>query len=237
MSHTFLALHYWAGAGREFAALRALLPAHAELLAPDLPGFGQQPAPVGFDYSVGAYADWIAAYIQQCALTNFTLVGHSMGGKIALALAARRLVGLRRLVLLSPSPPTAEPMTAADRTAALAAFGKPEEAINTFRKITWQSLSGALRENTIVDNLRCTRPAWNAWLNKGSREDISALLPQLAVPCQLLVGAYDRAITPATQRRYTLPHLPPGTLCTVVPDAGHLLPLEVPAVVAALLQW
>lgn len=237
MSHTFLALHYWAGAGREFAVLRALLPSHAELLAPDLPGFGQQSAPAGFDYSVGAYADWIAAYIQQHALTDFTLVGHSMGGKIALVLAARRPIGLRRLVLLSPSPPTPEPMTDDDRTAALVAFGKPEEAEKTFRKITRQPLPEALRANVVADNLRSTRPAWNAWLDQGSREDISALMPQLVVPCHLLVGAHDLAITPATQRRYTLPHLPSGTPCTVVPDAGHLLPLETPAAVAVLLKW
>ena len=237
MPHTFLALHYWAGAGREFAALRSLLPAHAELLAPDLPGFGQQPAPANFNYSVGAYADWVAAHLQQHELADFTLVGHSMGGKIALALAARRPAGLRRLVLLSPSPPTFEPMTEKDRAATLAAFGKPAEAEKTFRKITQRPLPVDLRANVVVDNLRCTRPAWDAWLDHGSREDIAALMPQLAVPCHLLVGEYDRAITPATQRRYTLPHLPLGTRCAVVPGAGHLLPLEAPAAVAELLKW
>ena len=63
MPHFVLALHYWAGSGREFDALRPLLGPAAELLAPDLPGFGQQPAPAGFDYSVGSYADWVAAYL------------------------------------------------------------------------------------------------------------------------------------------------------------------------------
>ncbi|RZK12193.1 MAG: alpha/beta hydrolase, partial [Hymenobacter sp.] len=51
---TYLALHYWAGAGHEFDQLRALLPADTQLLAPDLPGFGQQAAPAGFDYSVAS---------------------------------------------------------------------------------------------------------------------------------------------------------------------------------------
>ena len=235
MPHTVLALHYWAGAGREFDSLQPLLLPDTALLAPNLPGFGGQPAPAGFDYSVHAYADWVAAYLARHALTNFTLLGHSMGGKIAMALAAQRPAGLRRLVLLSPSPPAGEPMSDDDRTAALARFGKAADAEKTFDKITWLPLSAALRQAVVTDNLRCSQPAWNAWLTAGSREDISAQLSGLTVPCRLLVGEHDQAITPATQRAQTLPYLPPGTTCQVV-GAGHLLPLEVPALVAELVS-
>jgi len=236
MPSTILALHYWAGSGREFTALSPLLPTDTRLLTPDLPGFGQQAAPAGFDYSVRAYADWIAAYVQQHELTDFTLLGHSMGGKIALALAARRPAGVRRLVLLSPSPPTPEPISDAARIAARAAFGNPGAADRAFRKITQQPLSTAWRAAVIADSLRTSQAAWNAWLDAGSREDISAEISRIAVPCHLLVGAEDRAITPATQRRQTLPWLPPATSLVVVPGAGHLLPLEAPACVAMLLR-
>ncbi|SFQ76174.1 alpha/beta fold hydrolase [Hymenobacter arizonensis] len=235
MPTTLVALHYWAGAGHEFDALRALLPT-VRLLSPDLPGFGQQPAPAGFDYSVQAYADWVAAYLRQHAVGQYTLLGHSMGGKIALAMAARRPPGLQRLLLLSPSPPTPEPFTDASRAAALAAFGHPAAAEQTFRNITQQPLSQVLHRQVVADNLCSQRPAWNAWLERGSREDISPLMPQLEVPCTVLVGAHDRAITPQTQRQQTLPWLPPGTPLGVQPHAGHLLPLEAPAAVAALVQ-
>lgn len=228
-----LALHYWAGAGHEFDALRPLLPAGTALLAPDLPGFGGQSAPADFDYSVGAYADWVAAFIAQHHLTDYVLVGHSMGGKVALALAATRPAGLRRLVLLSPSPPTPEPIADADRAASLAAYGQPAEAENTFHKITQAPLPGAVRRQVVADNLRSTQAAWDAWLLGGSLENIAALLGEIAVPCRLLVGADDRAISPATQRAQTLPLLPPGTPFAEVPDAGHLLPYEAPGAVAA----
>jgi pimeloyl-ACP methyl ester carboxylesterase len=235
VSHTFVALHYWAGSGRAFDRLRPALPAHTQLLAPNLPGFGDQGVPVDFDYSVVAYADWVAAYVQRNNLASYTLLGHSMGGKIALALAARQPAGLRSLVLLAPSPPTPEPMSATDRAAARAAYGKPEEAAKTFANITNLLLPETLREQVIADNLRSSQTAWNAWLDHGSRENTSTLLPQLEVPCQLLVGEHDRAISPATQRQATLPLLPPNTMLQLVPGAGHLLPLEAPlAVVAAL---
>lgn len=226
MPQTIVALHYWAGAGREYDVLHSLLAADTRFLAPDLPGFGAQPVPAGFDYSVRAYADWLADYLQQNEVADFTLIGHSMSGKMALALAARQPAGLRRLVLLSPSPPAGEPMTDADRAASLAAYGKPEEAEKTFAKITRRPLSAELRANVIADNLRCTHAAWATWLEEGAREDITALMPQLAVPCHLLVGEGDAPIPPDTQRRLTLPLLPPGSPFTVVPGAGHLLSLE-----------
>ncbi|GAB3875066.1 alpha/beta hydrolase [Hymenobacter segetis] len=235
MPPTIIALHYWAGSGREYDVLRPLLP-EANLLTPDLPGFGAQPVPPKFDYSVRAYADWIAAYIQQQQVTDFTLIGHSMSGKMALALAARQPAGLRRLVLLSPSPPAGEPMSEADRAASLAAYGKREEAEKTFRKITRQPLAAALRAHVIADNLRSTEVAWATWLLQGAREDISTLMPQLNVPCHLLVGEGDTSITPATQRRLTLPLLPAGTPFEVVPGAGHLLPLEAAAEVRRALD-
>ncbi|WP_035567253.1 alpha/beta fold hydrolase [Hymenobacter sp. IS2118] len=231
---TFLALHYWAGSGREYEAVRALLPATARLLAPDLPGFGGQAVPKGFDFSVAHYADWLGAFIAHNELTSFTLLGHSMGGKIAMALAARRPAGLRRLLLLSPSPPTPEPITDADRAAALAAYGQPVAAEKTFRNITEKPLPADLHRLVVADNLRTTRPAWDAWLSHGSREDISGLMSGIEVPCTVLVGAHDRAITAATQRQHTLPWLPANTRLHVESATGHLLPLEVPAVVADL---
>ena len=236
MSHTILALHYWAGSGHEFDVLRPLLPPHMQLLAPDLPGFGQQSIPVGFDFSVHAYANWVAAYLQQQQIGEYTLLGHSMGGKIALALAARQPAGLQRLVLLAPSPPTPEPMTDADRAAALEAYGNPQAAAETFDKITRRPVAAALREQVMADNLRCSHAAWDAWLQLGSRENIAPLMPEIQVPCHMIVGAADAAIVPATQYQHTLPLLPAGTLLTEVPAAGHLLPLEAPEVIADVLN-
>ena len=225
---TYLALHYWAGSGREFESLLPLLPPGSSLLAPDLPGFGSQAAPAGFDYSVASYANWVAQYIEDNQLADYHIIGHSMGGKVALLLAARRPPGLRGLLLLSPSPPTPEPMTEADRAASLAAYGQPEEAERTFNKITRIPLSNAQHEQVVADNLRTTQAAWAAWLQHGSREDISGELARIDVPCRLLVGESDQAISPAAQRQLTLPLLPAGTAMAVVPGAGHLLPLEAP---------
>ena len=225
---TYLALHYWAGSGREYDLLPPLLPSGCRLLAPSLPGFGDQAVPAGFDYSVASYADWVAGYIAEQQLDDYHLIGHSMSGKVAMLLAARQPAGLRGLLLLSPSPPTPEPISDDDRAASLAAYGQPAEAEKTFTKITSIPLSEQEHRQVVEDNLRTTRAAWDEWLLRGSREDISAHMPRIAVPCRLLVGENDRAIPPAAQRQQTLPLLPAGSAMVVVPGAGHLLPLEAP---------
>lgn len=122
----FVALYYWAGSGRTFDAVAgSLAPRHC-LLAPDLPGFGvAAPAP---DHSVAVYNDHVAPFIARQHLRGYLLVGHSMGGKIALNLAARQPAGLAGVVLLSPSPPGPEPMSETDRQAVLSTCGQAGEA-------------------------------------------------------------------------------------------------------------
>ncbi len=233
-SLTFLALHYWAGAGHEFDQIAQLLRPDYRLLAPDLGGFGAAPAPAG-GFSVDAYADAVAAVMEAEQLTRYVLVGHSMGGKIALALAARQPAGLAGLVLLSPSPPTPEPMTEADRQASLQAWGQAAAAEQTQRTITAQALPAATRRQIIADNLRSTRAAWEAWLLAGSREDISARMGRITVPCAIVAGDQDAVLSPSVHGLETLPLLPAGTPLEIIGGAGHLLPYEAPEAVAALL--
>ncbi|WP_073288606.1 alpha/beta fold hydrolase [Hymenobacter psychrotolerans] len=234
-SPVFLCLHYWAGSGRAFAALAEQLAPDYRLLAPDLGGFGTAPAPGG-GYTLAAYADAIAAYITAQHLRSYVLVGHSMGGKVALLLAARQPPGLRGVALLSPSPPTPEPMTDQDRAASLRAWGQRTEAEKLQQKITARHLPAATRLKIVEDNLRTSRAAWDAWLLHGSRENIAAQLCTIQVPCTILAGDLDRVMSPTVHGLETLPLLPEGTPLEIIAGAGHLLPYEAPAEVATLLR-
>ena len=232
---TFVCLHYWAGSGREWTAVAAELAPKYTCLTPDLGGFGDAPSPAG-GYSVEAYADSVGDYITKQKLSSYILVGHSMGGKIAMALAARQPVGLRGLALLSPSPPSPEPMTDEERATSLHAYGNPEAAARTLAHITARPLSEAVQKQVIEDNLRTTRAAWEAWLLHGSRENLLAQMPLLAVPAVVIAGDADAVMSPSLHGLETLPHLPPDTPLEIIGGAGHLLPLEAPQEVAALLR-
>lgn len=232
---TLVYLHYWAGAGHAWQGVAAALGPEYPSLAPDLGGFGGAPAPAG-GYSVDAYADAVAAYLEEQKPPRYVLAGHSMGGKIALALAARQPAGLVGLALLSPSPPTPEPMTEQDRQASLKAYGKPAEAEKTFHTITARPQPPAVKEQIITDNLRSSKAAWDAWLLHGSRENIATRMREIRVPCAILAGDQDQVMSPSVHGLETLPLLPDDTPLEIIGGAGHLLPYDAPEEVAALLR-
>lgn len=232
---TFVFLHYWAGSGREWQLVMNELAPDFHCLAPDLRGFGSAPAPAS-GYTVEDYAADILAFVQQQELTNFVLVGHSMGGKMALCAAAAQPDGLRGLVLVAPSPPTIEPMTDEERAASLKAFGRPEAAAKTAANILIRPVPEGVKAQVIEDNLRSSHRAWDAWMRHGSREDISAQMPLVQVPCLIITGASDPIMSPSVHGLETLPYLPEGTPLEILAGVGHLPPLEAPQEVAELLR-
>ncbi|GAB3231590.1 alpha/beta hydrolase [Hymenobacter seoulensis] len=233
---TFIGLHYWAGSGREFQRVAELLAPDYPFLAPDLLGFGEAPTPEMLSFSLDAYANQVAAFVAEKQVERYVLVGHSMGGKIALALAARQPKGLAGVALLSPSPPSPEPMTDSDRMSSMRAYGKQTEAEKTLQNITARPLPEAIRQQILEDNLRSTRLAWDAWLLHGSREDISAQMYNVHIPCTILAGDQDNVMSPSVHGLETLPLLPTGTPLEIIGGAGHLLPYEAPEEVAELLR-
>ena len=58
-------------------------------IAPDMPGYGRAGEPKDFSYSVGGYADYLAALLDQLGITRVHIVAHDFGGAWALAWAAR----------------------------------------------------------------------------------------------------------------------------------------------------
>lgn len=225
-------LHSFGGSGRSWADVVDGLAGQARCIAPDLRGFGDTEAPAG--YAVDDYADDVAALAAALGLDDYVVVGHSMGGKIALALAARRPAGLRALLLLAPSPPTPEPMADHERARLLATHGDQTAALETVRKITHRPLPPDLVERAVADTLRSSTAAWRAWLEGGSREDLSERMAGVDVPVTVLVGRND-PVMPRPVLQHDVAERVGGTL-TVASDAGHLLPLESPETVVHALR-
>jgi pimeloyl-ACP methyl ester carboxylesterase len=223
---TLVFLHYFGGSAMEWQPVMAQLADHYRCVAVDLRGHGNSSSPET-GYSVADMADDVQGLIPAMGIQDFVLIGHSMSGKVALALASRQPEGLLRLLLLSPSPPLPEPIPDTDRQEMLDTHGQQTAAEETLVKITAKPLSESAKAQIIADNLRTSEAAWNAWLTLGSKETISARMHSINVPVHIIVGMEDKALSPDVQPEMTLPYLNDATL-ERVDGAGHLLPWETP---------
>jgi pimeloyl-ACP methyl ester carboxylesterase len=72
-----------------------------EVIAVDLPGHGHSSAP-RVEYSAGYFSDTVEELLERWELREATLVGESIGGTIALTLAARGNARISRVIALNP---------------------------------------------------------------------------------------------------------------------------------------
>lgn len=73
-----------------------------EVVAFDLPGYGEAPEPRRV-LTIERTADLVAAYLRARVRTPAVVIGHSMGAQIALEVAARHPAVVDRIVLIGPT--------------------------------------------------------------------------------------------------------------------------------------
>jgi pimeloyl-ACP methyl ester carboxylesterase len=93
-------VHGIAGTSATWDDLIPRVSARHRVLAPDLLGHGESAKPDG-DYSLGAYANVLRDFLEVLGFARATLVGHSLGGGIALQFAYQFPERCERLVLVS----------------------------------------------------------------------------------------------------------------------------------------
>ncbi len=218
-------LHYWGGSTRTWDAVAGLLTVRRVAL--DHRGWGRSSAPVA-GYATADLADDVQTVLTSLALDGYVLVGHSMGGKVAQLLASRRPAGLRGVVLVAPAPakPAAIPDDARARMAS--AYDSRESVLATLdAMLSHAPLSEVVREQVVSDSLAGAPAAKRAWPSRTILEDVSADLARIDVPVLVVVGEQDRVEPVELVRSHVVAWIP-GARLAVVPDAGHLLPLEQP---------
>jgi len=224
---TLIFLHYWGGTARTWQPIIAALPSGLRAIALDARGWGRSDRP-DKSYGVATMADDVEAVIIALSLKRYVLVGHSMGGKVAQLLASRRPSGLAGLVLVAPSPAQGKSLPEGVRTEMTDAYSSPESVAWTIDNVLAErDLPPSLRDLAIADSLAGASAAKKSWPLTAISEDVSADLLQIKVPVLVVGGEKDKVDDVNMLRKIVLPSLP-GSVMTIIPGVGHLIPLEAP---------
>lgn len=232
-------LHPFPLDGRFWEPTLGPLAARTMVYAPHFPGFGATGADLGAAPSIAAVADGLARWIVGAAAGGRAIVaGVSMGGYLALSLAARHPERVAGLVLADTHAAADDPPGRAGRHdfAARARSGDLQGALDGLlpRLVADGNPDALARARNIADHQHPEAVA-RAQEAMAERADHRADLPRLSdLPAILLRGEHD-AVTPQAAMDEMAVGLGAGPVRTI-PGAGHLAPLERPEafIVAAL---
>jgi len=235
-----LVLHGFTGCGETLAGVaEALADAH-RVVSVDLPGHGSSESPEDpRAFGMEATLDALEDVLDALGVPRAHVLGYSMGGRLALGLAALRPERVDRVVLVGASAGIEDPVARAARVSAdealaesILAGGVPAFVGRWLANPLFQSqrrLGEAFWEEALTQRLR-NRPQGLALslrgMGSGAQPPLHTHLPRLAAPVLAVVGAEDAKFLAIA--RTLVSRLPHGRLC-LIPGAGHAAHLENPA--------
>jgi pimeloyl-ACP methyl ester carboxylesterase len=227
-------LHYWGGSSRTWMPVMEKLSIDYRCVAIDFRGWGRSTKSAK-DHSLDALATDVIQVAKSLGLSDFILVGHSMGGKVAQLVAAQHPQELKGLILFAPAPPT--PMTVPEEARkGYVALYQSRQAVTDVLPgaLTPHPLSEAVRAQIVEDTLCGSLGAKEEWPLRGMIRDVSHEAAMINVPVHVIAGG-DDSVEPAASLRSAFGLLSRVTFSSV-PGVGHIAPLENPETLAAAIR-
>lgn len=226
-------LHFFGGSSKTWVSVLDKLEDRFHCIAIDLSGWGDSQTPKE-EITVASSANLVIELLEHLHIENFVLVGHSMGGKVALFIASQLSSQIQSIILVAPSPPTPEPMTEKARQDMVNAFEKRDKIEKLVVKITADSLSGSVFEKVVEDHLRASFIGWNSWAETGSKEDISGLMSMIEAPLLVISGSEDPNFSSQFLKEEFTKYFAAAKF-SEISGSAHLIPVEAPAELAKLI--
>ncbi|MFG2458932.1 alpha/beta fold hydrolase [Streptomyces sp. NPDC048523] len=200
-------------------AVHPLLAGHRSLLI-DLLGHGISDRPTAFDYTLEAHADALAEALTSAGVTGAELIAHSMGGSVAIVLAARHPRLVSRLVLVDANLDPIPLQAGSGGSSGIAAYSEQEFLAGGWREVRdrvgphwWSTMRLAGREALHRSAVHLTR---------GTTPTMRELLLDLKIPRTYLLPEDDSPLPGADALTES------GVVVVSIPDCGHNIMLDNP---------
>jgi pimeloyl-ACP methyl ester carboxylesterase len=253
-------VHGLGGSSQNFTDLAGRLADRFDAQAVDLPGFGySDPSP---RYSLPALADVLTAYLEHSDRGPVHLVGNSLGGSIAVRVAALRPDLVRTLTLISPAMPFLDPrrtahgpllpVLALPRAERLVAWGMARMTVEEMAdqvmlacfgdrtKVSAQRRAEAIEEIKLRYTVAHYPRAYLGTLRGLVSSFLRAYLPGAGSQWRLAAGIVaPTLVIGGLDDRLVDPRVPaqvarliPDSRLLILPRVGHVAQMEVPRLVA-----
>lgn len=228
-----LFVHGWMVSGAVWtSALSRIDTRGLRVLVPDQRGSGESSKPAA-NYALAQYVDDLVALLDARSSRRCIVVGHSMGGQLALALAAKAPERVRAVLAICPVPPAGLPLPP-DAVGLFRSCANDRDKQRTILSLACTSLSDAERERLLDDSTRtfapCIEQAFDAWTAGGIEPQMSSVRAPT-----LVLATDDPFLPPAFLRESVQSKLAHARLA-VLPGAGHYPQCERPAETAAVIE-
>ncbi|MCW2733541.1 MAG: putative hydrolase or acyltransferase of alpha/beta superfamily [Mycobacterium sp.] len=247
-----LLIHGMAGSSDAWRELIPRLAKNYRVVAPDLLGHGQSTKPRG-DYSLGAFAVWLRDILDELGIARATIVGHSLGGGVAMQFIYQHPDYCERVILISsgglgPDVGWILRLLSAPGAEFILPIIAPTPVLKAGNKIGSWFTSAGMRAPRASEMWRAyssfsDRPTRDAFLRTlrsvvDYRGQAVSALNRLHVRSELptlAIWGEDDEIIPV-EHGYAAQAARPGSRLEVLPGVGHFAHVEAPNEVADIID-
>ncbi len=224
-------LHGWLGSWAYWIDTMNALASHCRSYALDFWGFGESDRNRS-SFTVPDFIDLVVQFMDRLGIASAALVGHSMGGTVALGVALARPDRVTRVAVVG------SPIVGTSLNFFLKLAGRPFWAFLAY------TFPAVVKAGTYIASPTITR-AWRTWYRMWERDlsrttlrsffqsigslhhtDLRPLLPQLRLPVLGIYGARDNIVNP--NQALLLAQGAPCATIHWMPEAGHFPMLDEP---------
>ncbi|HEY0601377.1 MAG TPA: alpha/beta fold hydrolase [Herpetosiphonaceae bacterium] len=193
-----LFLHGWLGSWRYWLPSMEVASTHFRTYAFDLIGFGDTHQR-NIEPSISAYAEQVIRFLDELGIEQVALVGHSMGGMVALKIAIEHPDRIERVVTVG-APIVGSSLALLLKLTAFHPIARGMDALPSLTKWLFRYFLAEADEQAMLeileDSVKPTADSIRASVRSMMRTDLRPDLPRLSVPSLVLHGTHDDIVMP-----------------------------------------